>query len=119
MIIFRYQTLMDLGFTRTRNASMGETYAAAEVKVDDPNKIQGAGATEDIPPVLMAPFLYGWKRDVVYQHAGQDRCKIYYIPPDRGKKMRSRKDIDKYFEGVPNEELSSLHFKTFWRPWLR
>ena len=115
-IIFGYQTLMDLGFMRTNHAATEETYPGAEFTVDNTTRIPGAKATEEIPPVLMPLFQSGWIREVAYRQANQNKCEIYYIPPGRGGKKRSRKDINKYFENVPNESLSSLNFSFTKRP---
>ena len=63
MIIFGYQTLTDLGFIRTNLLCIGaaaeESYPGAEVKVDDPGRLPGVRATEEILPELLPPFVHG------------------------------------------------------------
>ena len=87
VIILGYQTLMDLGFIWTNlglDAAVEEPYPGMEVAVDDPNRLPGVGATKEVSPELMPPFVQDWKRDIIHWQT-RYTCDIYFIPMGGGK----------------------------------
>jgi hypothetical protein len=99
-----------------------------DVEDDDPSKLPGDGANDEIQPKFLAPFYYGWTREVVFRQArrtGRNICDVYYVPlqsshhharPSSRRKQRSRKEQEQYYENFPDKDLSADNFCYLRRP---
>ena len=94
----------------------------------DPSRAPGEDSDAPIESSLLVPFQHGWKRECVMRDmrkggvATKD-CDIYYIPPpkdpptrDANRKRRSKKDLEKYFEDYPNDNMTTINFSYVGRP---
>ena len=71
----------------------------------DPEESPEESAEREIQPGFLAPFYFGWRREVVFRQAitrtGIQKCDIYYIPPRDGRyhtrgaqrKQHSKRDL--------------------------
>lgn len=96
-------------------------------EIGDPKKPPGEGSSKEISPDHLQPFLFGWKREVVFRRSKKSsvtQCDIYYHPPQDGRyrtreakrKRRSKADQERYFVDFPDENLSTLHFNYVKKP---
>ena len=98
-----------------------ETTSEEEDDVGDPSKAPGELAEKEVPTDFLKPFLYGWRREIVFRRgrsSGVTNCDVYYWPPQDGRyrtreakrKRRSKADQERYFEDFPDDNLGIKHF---------
>ena len=94
-------------------------------EVGDPSLDPGEGASKDIPNAYLQPFLFGWKREVVFRRTKNvTDCDIYYLPPlesryrtrEAKRKRRSKADQERYFEDFPDDNLGIANFNYVRKP---
>lgn len=90
-------------------------------EVGDPKRAPGEGASKTIPADYLQPFLFGWRREVIFRRSKASsvtHCEVLYIPPQDGRyrtreakrKRKSKADQERYFEDFPDDNLSIKNF---------
>ena len=106
-------------------SSEEEEESSEDDEVGDPDRDPGEGASKDIPNAYLQPFLFGWKREVVFRRTKNvTECDIYYLPPlesryrtrEAKRKRRSKADQERYFEDFPDDNLSIANFNYVRKP---
>eukprot|EP00096_Caligus_rogercresseyi_P013985 TRINITY_DN6545_c0_g1_i1.p1 TRINITY_DN6545_c0_g1~~TRINITY_DN6545_c0_g1_i1.p1 ORF type:complete len:687 (-),score=217.80 TRINITY_DN6545_c0_g1_i1:327-2387(-) len=84
----------------------------------------GSQSSHPIESTLLAPFLEGWRREVVLR-SGSESCDVYYIPPasagvrlsrESVRKKRSKRELARHFDDFPSQTLDVINFSYVNRP---